>query len=825
MSAGERLLVDRFGRPVPAEPVVRLRVDRPAGRVPLRVDGVAVPLARGADPHRAGLAAAARRARELGRPVRVEMAGPWSCWPLVVHPDGAVDDGRGGRPRPASGRAWSGRRRTAPVLGGLTARPRRHPVGVLAAAAALVSVVLVGTVVGTAGTGVATVAAAAPAACRDVTLFAVNGAGASGGETLAAVTDPLVQEVGDRLAVVSLAGPEVGASYEVDQQQAVTALADQVVAQLEACPASRTMLFGYSQGAHVAGDLAARVGAGQEPRVPAEKVLAIGLFGDPARDPEARTVPDGATGHGVLPAREGGFGALAGRTIQVCAPEDPVCATPAGSPAPPLEQAVAAGAHTGYADLAVAPDTPAPRWASDSLSRLITSLPAGEAAEGAPTSAAPGTTAPGTTAPGSTGESGPGDAASPEESEAYPDSRAGAPAYPDDSDASGGTGEPGATTASGTTATGTRATGTRATGTSAPTTTPSAPETPAPETSAPETSTAETSAPVTTREPAPDGEAYPQDTEVYPDGSGPQAYPEGGDGSSAHPDGGDASGTAAPTTPTPPGTGSDTAAPTTTARPDTETGGAGAGTGAGTEDDTGATGRDGAGADTGALWALTSGLAGFQDSNGGNVEGGGLVPEEVESPNVPGRRVVKLEVPEGAKRSEVRPEEAQDIREGEHLFFGYSAFLPADFPTDTRSWQVIWQLHDGGTNTSPPVALEIQENRLWLSNVGERVRDLGPVRPGENLDVQLDVRFAIGGGEVSVYRGGQPVLQGFRPPRGTMIDELDFLKTGIYRDASAEAEPATIFLNDLKIGETLESVSGLAGVEGTPVAPLVQGAR
>ncbi|HSK60279.1 MAG TPA: hypothetical protein VK935_14635, partial [Actinomycetospora sp.] len=79
-------LVDRFGRAVPAAPVVRLRVDRADGGVPLLVDGVPVPLARGADPHRAGLVAAARRARALGRPVRVEMASPWSSWPLVVHP-------------------------------------------------------------------------------------------------------------------------------------------------------------------------------------------------------------------------------------------------------------------------------------------------------------------------------------------------------------------------------------------------------------------------------------------------------------------------------------------------------------------------------------------------------------------------------------------------------------------------------------------------------------------------------------------------------------------------------------------------------------------
>ncbi len=844
-------LVDRFGRAVLAAPVVRVRVDRADGGVPLLVDGVAVPLDRGADPHRAGLALAARRARGLGRPVRVEMASPWSSWPLVVHPDGAVDDGRATPPPVSAGSAWSRRPARAPVLAGVARRPRRRPVGVVAAAGALAATLLAGVVT----TGVVTLAApaAAPAACRDVTLFAVNGAGAAGGETLAAVTDPLVQRVGERLAVVSVPGPEVGASYEVDEQQAVTALADQVAAQLAACPDGAVMLFGYSQGAHVAGDLAARVGGGQEQRIPAEKVLAVGLFGDPARDTAVRTVPDGVTGRGVLPAREGGFGTLANRAIEVCAPEDPVCATAAGATAPALEQAVAAPAHAGYATLAVAPGTPAPRWASDSLGRLITSLPAAGAPTGAPSSsgsAAPGTTAPVTTGPGATGQAPPGD-------EAYPDGTAPGGTYPDAAGASDpgaattatpgptsttapgtGTGSGGTTTSPGTDA-GAYPDGTTPGGAypdagdagdpgAAPTATPGPTSTTAPGTG---TGASTASGGATTTSPGtgagayPDTGSTPRATTAPSTGTGTgTATTTGGATATTPPEeagtgrggragedeaGGDRTGTTTTpgrtTTTTPPAAGGD---------PD-RTGGGDVDAGDDAADDAGdgTAGRGSAGSDTGALWALTSGLAGFQESNGGNVEGGGLDPEEVESPNVPGRQAVKLEVPGGAKRSEVRPEEAQDIREGEHLFFGYSAFLPEDFPVDTSDWQVIWQLHDGGTNTSPPVALEVVDGRLWLANVGDRVRDLGPVQAGRNLDVQLDIRFEIGGGEVSVYRGGRQVLQGFRPPRGTMIDSFDYLKTGIYRHTEGPAEPATIFLNDLKIGETLASVSDLAGAE------------
>ncbi len=959
-------LVDRFGRVVPAAPVVRLRVDRTPGGVPLLVDDVAVPVGRGADPHRAGLAAAARRAAHLGRPVRVEMAGRWSTWPLVVHPDGAVDDARAPRGTPVAGTGgvWDGvrrrSRRRAPVLAGVADRPRRRPVGVLAVAGALAATLLVGAV----GTGVVTLAApsAAPAECRDVTLFAVNGSGAAGGETLAAVTDPLVQQVGERLAVVAVAGPEVGASYEASEQQAVATLTDQVAAQLAACPGSRAMLFGYSQGAHVAGDVAARIGAGQDPRVPADRVLAVGLFGDPARSAGVRTVPAGVTGQGVLPAREGGFGALAARTIEVCAPQDPVCATAAGATPPPLEQAVAAPAHIDYPQLAVAPDTPATAWASESLGRLITSLPApgtapaggqpDDTATGAPSA---GTTAPGTPAPGGAPPTG--------------QAPAGGDDYGDGSDASAGTGGPGTgsavptgstapgTTAPGTTASATTTPGTTASGGAGPTSQAPAGEgdygdgsdasagtggagtgsaeptgTTAPGTGA-GTGAPGTTAPGTGSDPGYDtgaGAAEPTGTTAPGTSTGtgaPGAADPGAD--SGYDTGGDAgsrSGAATPTTPpgtesrtgggsggatatTPPelggtgsgSTGSDPAptgsrGPTATTAPrtggtgsdDTGTGsadgsatprsttppeestttGRGGGTGdsgtsstgtgtsgtrigsaeptttrttpsdaggdpdrPGDDSDGGAATDDGAAAEAGgagqaggsrggsageatdALWSLTSGLEGFQDSTGGNVEGGGLDPEEVESPNVPGRQVVKLEVPGGAKRSEVRPEEAQDIRAGEHLFFGYSAFLPADFPVDTSDWQVIWQLHDGGTNTSPPVALEIVDGNLWLANVGDRVRDLGPVQAGRNLDVQLDIEFEEGGGSVSVHRGGRQVLQDFRPPRGTMIDSFDYLKTGIYRHTGGPAEPATIFLNDLKIGETLESVSGLAGAE------------
>ena len=896
-------VVDRFGRRVPTEPVVALHVDRTPGHRPLHVDGVPVDLRRGTDPHRAGLAAAADRARVLGRPVRVRMSSPWSEWPLVVHPDGSVDDARDPSPAgppgaspaparavaavPARASAWTGSdgggarggavRGRATALAGAWERPRRRPVGAVAAACALAAALLVGAV----GTGVATLGAtgAAPAECRPVTLFAMGGDEAGAADTLSAVTDPLVQNSGDKLAVVTAPPPAGGAGYAAAEQQAVTQLAGSVTEQLAACPASAAMLFGHSEGAHVVGDVAARIGAGQVAGVEPGRILAVGLFGDPARSSETRVVPDGASGQGILPPRPGGFGALDAKTIQICAPDDPVCATTPSAAAPTLEQALAAPAHAGYAQLPVAEGTPATAWASESLGRLIASLPAA-GVDAEQTGSAASSTTGAAPVPGGTG--------------AATSSTTGAAPVP-------GT-APGAAT----------------------TTQPGVGATTVP----PLDGTAQAPAVVPTRPPrtgrrrvrrrvrrrdrgvrqrsrggrrndrrgrgrvrrrgggvrrrrrggrrgvrcgrgrvrrrsrragrtvgrrgnrehdGPPGDDRPH---VRPGRHAAplRTAPARGTGTGADTGtgaGADTGGTAAggtggaiddpsvvPTTP-PSEAGSSTGSrPTgrsgsttttttggrsgeTSARPTTTT--AGGGDRSGTSASDGGTATDGGadtGTDTGALWSLTSGLEGFQSSNGGNVEGGGRNPQAVPSPNVPGRTVVKLQVPPGGKRSEVRPEEAQNIRAGQHLFFGYSAFLPADFPVDARSWQVIWQLHDGGTNTSPPVALEVVDGKLWLSNVGDRVRDLGPVSAGQNLDVQLDITFAQGGGSVSVYRGGQQVLQDFRPPRGTMIDGSDFLKTGVYRDPNNGGGGATLFLNDLKIGESLESVSALAGAGG-----------
>ena len=108
------------------------------------------------------------------------------------------------------------------------------------------------------------------------------------------------------------------ASSEADGVQRLRGL-------LEQCPDSQNVLGGYSQGADVAGDVAWQIGNGQGPVEPG-KIDAVGLVADPKQGnaPVAGPAP---TGKGIAGTRPGGFGKLADKVRQVCAPGDLYCST------------------------------------------------------------------------------------------------------------------------------------------------------------------------------------------------------------------------------------------------------------------------------------------------------------------------------------------------------------------------------------------------------------------------------------------------------------------------------------------------------------------
>lgn len=129
------------------------------------------------------------------------------------------------------------------------------------------------------------------------------------------------------------------------------------------CPLTKFAIVGYSQGAAVAGDLAAQIGAGRGP-VGADKVIAVELLADPSYDPDAaRVIGPAPTGRGVSGVRPGGFGPLREHTVTVCAPGDRVCdsngagVTLANLPAIMALQGPVNPAHTQYDRMVVGPGT------------------------------------------------------------------------------------------------------------------------------------------------------------------------------------------------------------------------------------------------------------------------------------------------------------------------------------------------------------------------------------------------------------------------------------------------------------------------------------
>jgi hypothetical protein len=174
---------------------------------------------------------------------------------------------------------------------------------------------------------------------------------------------------------------------------------------------------------------------------------------------------------------------------------------------------------------------------------------------------------------------------------------------------------------------------------------------------------------------------------------------------------------------------------------------------------------------------------------------------------VPGRKAVKFEMPGGGKRTEAEPD-VPEFTEGQKAFVGYSGFFDQGFPTNTDTWQLIMQFKQPGTG-SPPLAVEVGKGQLRLANDGGSEKDFCPVTQGA-FSFQLGVTF---GGAIDAWCNGKQTLTGYTTPKPN-VQGSAYLKTGIYRDESIKQD-STLFVNDLKVGKTLDSVSGLAGAGGS----------
>lgn len=130
----------------------------------------------------------------------------------------------------------------------------------------------------------------------------------------------------------TIVGGTDGGGYRASKNAGIDATNARLKAVSSACPTTVFILAGYSQGADVAGDVAAALGNNRGV-IPANKLLGVALVADPSQAPNGQpTIGLDDPGMGFAGVRSGGFGSLLHRNaiLTVCAPRDYYCNLPQG---------------------------------------------------------------------------------------------------------------------------------------------------------------------------------------------------------------------------------------------------------------------------------------------------------------------------------------------------------------------------------------------------------------------------------------------------------------------------------------------------------------
>lgn len=215
-----------------------------------------------------------------------------------------------------------------------------------------------------------------------------------------------------------------------------------------------------------------------------------------------------------------------------------------------------------------------------------------------------------------------------------------------------------------------------------------------------------------------------------------------------------------------------------------------------------------------------SGLGRFDDTPWKDV--GASAPVIVDSPVTPGAKAARFTMPGGGTRSEIVPT-TPEFTEGQDRWFRFSFHLPAGFPTQVTTWQLLTQWKNEGTG-SPPLEITVGRGSLNLSGGyghpgAPRTfsRVIGPATTGGRTDLVLHIVFSRdpSRGSVDVYRDGARAITGFHPPGGTLYPTsaastatvASYWKMGIYRDPAITAR-ARYTIESAKIGTTRAQVGG-----------------
>ncbi|MFI1914781.1 cutinase family protein [Nocardia sp. NPDC020380] len=160
-------------------------------------------------------------------------------------------------------------------------------------------------------------------------------------ERLEVYTVPYVAQFSNPVAIP----PDGQSSYNNSRSEGTSRAIGELADTYRKCPLTSYVVVGFSQGAVIAGDVAAQIGAGKGP-VPQDLVLGVMTIADGRRDENSANPPTeiGVSPPGVgaevalkglnVPGitmtgpRDGGFGALANRSFTICAPGDLICDAP-----------------------------------------------------------------------------------------------------------------------------------------------------------------------------------------------------------------------------------------------------------------------------------------------------------------------------------------------------------------------------------------------------------------------------------------------------------------------------------------------------------------
>ncbi|MGV9412307.1 cutinase family protein [Nocardia sp. NPDC003693] len=137
--------------------------------------------------------------------------------------------------------------------------------------------------------------------------------------------------------------PDGQQSYNNSRSEGTRKATEKLAETYSACPLTSYVIVGFSQGAVIAGDVAAQIGAGDGP-VPADRVLGVTVIADGRRDQGAGQPTEiGVSPPGVgaevalrglnvpgitMTGPRAGFGALADRSFTMCSPGDLICDAP-----------------------------------------------------------------------------------------------------------------------------------------------------------------------------------------------------------------------------------------------------------------------------------------------------------------------------------------------------------------------------------------------------------------------------------------------------------------------------------------------------------------